>query len=199
MRHAIFNAYQIFRIKILSNVSHSILSIIFWLGEVKHKSFHTTGIPFIHLSIGSKVIIGNNFVMGNSIRTNATGLGGKCKIEVRKGAQLIIGDNVGITLTSIFCTSHISIGNNVKIGFGTQIFDTDFHALDPDLRNSTSDFYIAKKAPITIGNNVFIGAMSIITKGVNIGDNAIIAAGSVVVKNVPSGEVWGGNPAKKIR
>lgn len=41
--------------------------------------------------------------------------------------------------------------------------------------------------------------MSLITKGVKIGDRAIIACGSVVTKDVPAGEVWGGNPAKKIR
>lgn len=169
------------------------------MGKVKHKSFHSSGIPYLHFSIGSKIIIGDNFVMGNSIRTNATGLGGRCKIEVRRNANLTIGYNVGMTLTSIYCTSSILIGNNVKIGFGVQIFDTDFHSLDPDMRNSVNDHLCAKRAPIIIGNDVFIGAMSLITKGVKIGDRAIIACGSVVTKVVPAGEVWGGNPAKKIR
>lgn len=199
MKRKILNAYQLICIRINSLVSHTFLSFIFWIGEVNHKSFHTTGLPFIHLSLGAKVNIGDNLVLGNSIRTNATGLGGRCKIEVRRDAELSIGDNVGMTLTSIYCTSRISIGNNVKIGYGTQIFDTDFHSLDVNIRNSMNDSLFAKKRPIKIGNNVFIGAMSIITKGVNIGDNAIIACGSVVTKDIPEGEVWGGNPAKKIR
>ncbi len=54
---------------------------------------------------------------------------------------------------------------------------------------------------ITIGNNVTIGAKSILMSGVSIGDHSIIAAGSVVLKNTAIGkkEVWGGNPAKFIK
>ena len=50
-----------------------------------------------------------------------------------------------------------------------------------------------------IENNVFIGANSMILKGVKIGDRSIIGAGSVVTKNVPSDQIWAGNPAKFIR
>lgn len=55
-----------------------------------------------------------------------------------------------------------------------------------------------KHAPIKIEDDVFIGARTIITKGVTIGAKSIVAAGSVVVCNIPSGEIWGGNPAKFI-
>lgn len=57
----------------------------------------------------------------------------------------------------------------------------------------------ALSKPIVIEDDVFIGAHSIILKGVNIGQGAIIAAGSVVTKSIPAYETWGGNPAKKIR
>lgn len=49
---------------------------------------------------------------------------------------------------------------------------------------------------ITIGNDVYIGARSMIMPGVTIEDNVIVAAGSVITKSVPSGMVVGGNPAK---
>ena len=52
---------------------------------------------------------------------------------------------------------------------------------------------------VKIGNNVFIGAHSIICQPVTIGDDVVIAAGAVVTKDIPSGEVWGGVPAKFIR
>jgi galactoside O-acetyltransferase len=56
-----------------------------------------------------------------------------------------------------------------------------------------------KTAKITIGDNVWIGAKSIILKGVNVGDNSIIAAGSIVNCDVESNFIYAGVPAKKIR
>ena len=51
----------------------------------------------------------------------------------------------------------------------------------------------------TIGNNVNIGSNTCIIGGISIGDNVIIGAGSVVVKDVPSNVVIAGNPARIIR
>lgn len=56
-----------------------------------------------------------------------------------------------------------------------------------------------KSDSIIIGNNVWIGARSIILKGVEIWDNSVIGAGSVVTKSIPSGVLAVGNPAKVIR
>jgi len=50
-----------------------------------------------------------------------------------------------------------------------------------------------------IQEGAFVGASSIILKGVTIGKHSIVAAGSVVSKSIPAGEIWGGNPAKFIR
>lgn len=55
-----------------------------------------------------------------------------------------------------------------------------------------------KIAPVHIGNNVFIGAGSIILPGVSIGDNCIIGAGSVVTHNIENESVVAGNPARKV-
>ncbi len=55
-----------------------------------------------------------------------------------------------------------------------------------------------KFGPIKIGDNCFIGHRSIMLPNVKIGDNVIVAAGSVVNKSIPSGEVWGGIPARFI-
>ena len=53
--------------------------------------------------------------------------------------------------------------------------------------------------PVAICDNAFIGAKSIILKGVTIGENSVIGAGSVVTKSVPANQIWAGNPAKFIR
>lgn len=57
---------------------------------------------------------------------------------------------------------------------------------------------VIKFGRIDIGKNCFIGARSIILPDVIIGDNCIVGAGSVVTKDIPSNEVWGGAPARRI-
>lgn len=53
-------------------------------------------------------------------------------------------------------------------------------------------------APITIGRNVWIGANSMVLKGVTVGDDAIVAGGSIVTKVVPAGAIVRGAPAQVV-
>jgi len=69
------------------------------------------------------------------------------------------------------------------------------HPLDVARRNQGLEYAY----PITIGNNVWIGAQCVILPGVTIGDNSVIAAGSVVNRDIPSGVLAAGNPCKVIR
>lgn len=178
-----------------------IVKIQFVCNGIKLNSgLSSSGIPIIHISRRGICNIGNQFTLGNSIHNNASGFCAKCKIEVRNNAQLNIGENVGITSTTIICHNYINIGNNVMIGVGTHIYDTDFHNINPVLRTQKKDpKETVKTAPIVICDNVFIGAFSIILKGVTIGTNSVVAAGSVVTKSIPENQVWGGNPAKFIK
>ena len=78
--------------------------------------------------------------------------------------------------------------------------DTNFHSLDWKQRmNKSTDSANAKSAPVVLKNNVFIGAKTIILKGVTIGENSVIAAGSVVVKSIPDNCIAGGNPCVVIK
>lgn len=164
------------------------------------KALKSNGIPKFDIRINGSLHIGNNFSMNNGNNHNMIGRQQLCYFVVMEGATLVIGDNVGISATAFVCSNHIEIGNNVKIGGNTVIYDTDFHSLDPQLRlNADTDKKNAKNAPIKIGNNVFIGAHATILKGVTIGDKAIIGACSVVTKNIPAGEIWAGNPAKFLK
>lgn len=167
--------------------------------NVRYHSFHSNGIPYIMVARGGKFSIGKNFSMNNGIKGNPIGCYDRCTFFVDRGAVLKIGDNVGISQSAIVCQKEITIGNNVKIGGGVKIYDTDFHSLDASFRTSEEDFRHRKKVPVVIGDNAFIGAFSIILKGVTIGENSIIGAGSVVTRSVPDNQIWAGNPAKFIR
>ena len=94
---------------------------------------------------------------------------------ITDGAEVTFGDNVFIAPNCCFTTAE--------------------HPIDPEQRKSGLE--IAK--PITIGNNVWIGAGSTILAGVNIGDNTVIGAGSVVTKSIPDNVVAVGIPCKVVR
>ena len=80
------------------------------------------------------------------------------------------------------------------------INDSNHHSLNwEDRCDKNMDKINAVSAPIVINDYVFIGAKSIIQKGVTIGEKCIIAAGSVVIKDLPPDCIAGGNPAKVIK
>lgn len=140
----------------------------------------------------------NNTIINSSLMSNPIGGMEKTILFIEKGACLEIGKNTGISNSAIICKKHIKIGSNVRIGGNTCIYDSDFHSLNLEKRISVNDDDIKCKE-IEIKDGAFIGAHSIILKGVTIGENSIIGAGSVVTKNIPDNEIWGGNPAKFIR
>lgn len=84
----------------------------------------------------------------------------------------------------------ITIGDNVTLA-------PFVHILAHDASTCYSLGY-AKIGRVNIGNNVFIGAKTVVLPNVTIGDNVIIGAGSVVTRNIESGSVYAGNPAVKI-
>lgn len=157
------------------------------------------GRSFINMHPTSKIKIGENFVCnsGPYICITTTLI---TKIQVCKDAKFTVGNNSGLSATSIVCSLNVQIGDFVNIGAGTLIMDTNFHSTKWDTRlDREADGQNVKSAPIIIGNYVFIGARCIICKGVVIGERSIVAAGSIVTKNIPAGEIWGGNPAKFIK
>lgn len=199
----LFNIVYKIAKKILNLISSGIslvaTKIVFNGNIVSYSSFHTNGTPYVMVARGGKFSIGKNFAMNNGIKGNPIGCYERCTFFVDRGAVLTIGDNVGMSQAALICHKSITIGNNVKIGGGVCIYDTDFHSLDPVIRRSSEDLKNRAEKPVVIGNDVFIGAKSIILKGVTIGENSVIGAGSVVTKSVPANQIWAGNPAKFIR
>lgn len=170
---------------------------IFGYKKVSYKTYpKISGRVFIAgygtIKFGKEVGINSNLF------SNPIGGDTRTIISVDRGASLTIGDFTGFSNIAISCKERITIGNHVKIGGGVKIYDSDFHALNfEDRKNRETD--IPLKKPVSIEDGCFIGAHSIILKGVTIGRESIIGAGSVVTKSVPEKEIWGGNPAKMIR
>lgn len=152
----------------------------------------------LFISNKGEIKIGNNFKANSGISANPIGGDTVMRLTTKKKAAIIIGNNVGISNSTIVSWSKVEIGDYVYIGGGCKIWDTDFHSIDPYERRHNGDGKV-NSAPIKIKNYAFIGGSSIILKGVTVGEYSVIGAGSVVVKSVPDKEVWGGNPAKFIR
>lgn len=164
------------------------------------KDFNARGLPIIITTLTSRIIIGKRFEMNSGRYHNIIGRQQPCYFVVGKNATLLIGDNVGISSTAIICHDNIVIGNDVRIGGGTVIYDTDFHSLIlSDRISKPENIEHIKMGKVLIEDGVFIGAHCIILKGVTIGKNAIIGAGSLVAKSIPANEIWAGNPAKFVK
>jgi len=156
------------------------------------------GLPIISLCNGSKITIGKNLVLISTSYFSEPGVNHPVIIRtLNKDAELLIGENVGISGGGICCQKKVIIGNNVMFGANTFVTDTDFHPVDPKNRRYTRKG--TKAAPVIIEDNVFLGMNVLVLKGVKIGKNSIIAAGSIVTSDIEENSIAAGIPAIKIK
>lgn len=108
--------------------------------------------------------------------------------NIKKGILCDPGDSPNVYIQA---NNGINIGSNVEFAPGVKIISAN---------HASHNFSEHEKAePITIGNNVLIGANSIVLPSVTIGNNVVIGAGSVVSKNIPSNSIAVGNPCSVIK
>lgn len=120
---------------------------------------------------------------GHAIRPWLVKMGG---VNIKEPNSCFIGKDVGFDTVA---PQRIHIGKESTIAAGTAILT---HYQD----SKTGKWY---QGDVFIGENVFIGMRTLITKTVKIGNNVMIGAGSIITKDIPSNEVWAGNPARFIR
>lgn len=145
-----------------------------------------------------KINFGRQVEINSSLKSNPISGLSRTVLFVASGGRISIGNNVGISNSNIIAYSEIIIEDDVMIGSGCRIYDSDFHSIDYNERIIESDSHI-KTGSVHIKKGAFIGASCIILKGVTIGERAVIGAGSVVTRNIPDMEMWAGNPARFIR
>lgn len=111
------------------------------------------------------------------------------------GNHIEVGENFYANVNCIMLdVGKITIGDNVLFGPNVSIY-TAGHPIHPESRNSGYEYGI----PLTIGSNVWIGGSCVILPGVSIGNNVVIGAGSVVTKDIPDNVCAAGNPCRVIR
>lgn len=127
-------------------------------------------------------------------------LGEDCYIETPfhanwGGRHVHFGSNIyaNFNLTLVDDT-HIYVGDFTQFGPNV-VLATAGHPIDPELRER----YYQYNAPVRIGRNCWLGANVVVVPGVTIGDNVVVGAGSVVTKDLPSNVVAVGNPCRILR
>jgi galactoside O-acetyltransferase len=127
----------------------------------------------------------------------------------RDDSRLEIGDHVLVGGGSVIdCALSVRIEDDVMISYQCIIADSDNHSVYPELRTNDLQTWMAERrhdwshspmAPVVIQRGAWIGARSIILKGVTIGEGAVVGMGSVVTHDVPPRTVVVGNPARVVR
>lgn len=156
------------------------------MGDIQNKS------SMDNISIGSNVLIDGIIANLNE--------NGKIKI----GDYSYVGPN-----SRIWSYKNVVIGNHVLISHNCNIFDSNCHPIDYQVRQKDYENILfcgggnkndeVECAEVIINDDVWIGANSCILKGVTIGARSIVGAGSVVTKSVPEDVIVAGNPAVVVK
>lgn len=156
------------------------------------------GFPIVFRGPRTSIKIGRGVTLCSWSRFTALGVNHPVVLRtMAPGAQIEIGDHVGISGGSICAAVSVTIGAYTMFGANVTVADTDFHAIKPENRRYSQED--VKSAAVVIGENVFIGTGSFVLKGVHIGDNSVIGCGSVVTRDIPRDTIAAGNPCKVIR
>ncbi len=136
------------------------------------------------------LVTGGDIALGDPIAFR--GRTARAEVGASPGGRLTIGArgfvNQGATIVA---TTDIAIGDDVRIGDNVAIYDSDHHAVEQGAP--------VRRAPVRIGDNVWIARGAVVLPGASIGDHAVVAAGAVVNGDVPARSLVAGAPARVVR
>lgn len=140
------------------------------------------GLPIIEAA--GEISIGDNFKAWSHHHRVVLGTG--------PDGRLRIGDRVAMNHgANVFASTLVEIGDNVRLGDLSAVYDTDFHEVEPAGG--------VRRDPVRLGRNVWLGRGAVVLPGVTIGENSVIAAGAVVTRDVPANALAAGVPAGVVR
>lgn len=130
-------------------------------------------------------------------------------VRIDAGGEMTAGSHVFLNHGSeVRCHLRVAMGDFVYLSYWSDIFDTNTHPLSHEERrqevtrarpNETmTDYARVAKAPVRIGNDVWIGKNVTILKGVTLGERTVVGARSVVTRSWPADAVLVGNPARPV-
>lgn len=170
------------------------------LGVEFDRSLVCYGMPILSKATDSRIRLGGRVVLCSWSSYTALGVSHPVVMRtLEPGAELFVGDDVGMSGATICAARRVIIGPECMLGANVTITDTDFHPLVAEGRRYNKNLADIDKADVVVGRNVFIGMNSVVLKGVRIGDNSVIGAGSVVTSDVPENVVAAGNPCRVLR
>jgi acetyltransferase-like isoleucine patch superfamily enzyme len=167
---------------------------------VQHGSgLKLVGAPEIRMTPGGTIRLGKDVTLYSRRTSNPLLLHTPCALRLLSPeARITIGDDCALSGTVVCAATSVTIGNHVLIGANVKISDSDFHPLSPEARRVDRNRGAASK-PITIHDDVFIGAGAFILKGTVLGEGCVVGAGAVVSGEFPARSIIAGNPAKVIK
>jgi len=149
------------------------------------------------LGQSKKIVIGDHSIVQGELLLFAHGG------EIQIGKWCFIGESA-----RIWSSKKISIGDRVLVSHGVNIFDSLTHPLSASKRHEQFKEIVTNGHPseidlgereVSIEDDVWLGANSMILRGVTLGKGCVVGAGAVVTKDVPAYTVVAGNPASMIR
>lgn len=149
--------------------------------------------PRVRLRGRPRIAVKGDLVIGDRVQFESAVA--RLEIGVGPGARMEIGERTLVNYgCSIVALDRVTIGERCLIGTHCLVMDTPFHGVDPDRRLDPDP-----PEPVTIGDNVWLGARVVVTPGVTIGDDSVIGIGSIVTKDIPPRSLAVGAPAEVVR
>ncbi|MBN1354532.1 MAG: hypothetical protein JW994_07695 [Candidatus Omnitrophica bacterium] len=185
--------------KKIASLLHRIKKLIFsqlLLAELARKNPRSTHGKRVFIEPGSEFLLygGASVKLGDNVNIDKN-----CLIKIFNGATLSIDDNVYMgPYTHIYISNDMTIGRDVIFGPFCFLIDHDHEfGLEDGLR--LDRITSGKNDRIIIGERVWLGTKTTVTKGVTIGDHSVIGAGAVVTRDIKPNSVAVGVPAREIK